>query len=204
MTENWYPNYGVYWNNNGSLSENASSAFYYNSRRAWFMRFLDITNRLGVANKKVIRVSNATLYLYHDDNDYANSANMTIGYNYSENYNNRNSLYASRSISMRTSSGWDAFDITNIVNTFLNDNVNNNNLILWANGYGGSSSDSRFRGYAPAAAYTSQRPYLALTYELSNAYVYDNGEWKVAIPYVYTNGEWVATLSRIYKNGDWA
>ena len=74
---------------------------------------------------------------------------------------------------------------------------------LWAYGTGGSSSNSNFRGFNPSSSYSSQRPYITLTYDTSRARIYTDGEWKTAVPYVYKNGLWQPAAIKLCDNGSW-
>ena len=74
---------------------------------------------------------------------------------------------------------------------------------LWGYGTGGSSSNSNFRGYNPSSSYSSQRPYLLLTYNDSMSRIYSDGEWKAAVPYVYHNGVWEPAVIQMFNNSAW-
>ena len=92
--------------------------------------------------------------------------------------------------------------ITSIVQAYCRDGQTGK-FYLWAYGTGGSSSNSNFRGFNPSSSYSSQRPYITLTYDTSRARIYTDGEWKTAVPYVYKNGLWQPAAIKLCDNGSW-
>ena len=126
-------------------------------------------------DKKTISIKSAILRVYINT---ANSATLTIGYNYSTSFDNRKSLLAKiTGVSMGTKTGSKTIDITSIVQAYCRDGQTGK-FYLWAYGTGGSSSNSNFRGFNPSSSYSSQRPYITLTYDTSRARIYTDGEWK--------------------------
>ena len=151
-------------------------------------------------DKKTISIKSAILRVYINT---ANSATLTIGYNYSTSFDNRKSLLAQiTGVSMGTKTGSKTIDITSIVQAYCRDGQTGK-FYLWAYGTGGSSSNSNFRGFNPSSSYSSQRPYITLTYDTSRARIYTDGEWKTAVPYVYKNGLWQPVAIKLCNNGSW-
>ena len=151
-------------------------------------------------DKKTISIKSAILRVYINT---ANSATLTIGYNYSTSFDNRKSLLAKiTGVSMGTKTGSKTIDITSIVQAYCRDGQTGK-FYLWGYGTGGSSSNSNFRGFNPSSSYSSQRPYITLTYDTSRARIYTNGEWKTAVPYVYENGIWQPAAIKFCNNGSW-
>ena len=193
-TYTWRPNGGRYYSSSGSSSE-ADSHFYYSSNRAFRMDF-----NAPTIDKKTISIKSAILRVYINT---ANSATLTIGYSYSTSFDNRKSLLAKiTGISMGTKTGSKTIDITSIVQAYCRDGQTGK-FYLWAYGTGGSSSNSNFRGFNPSSSYSSQRPYITLTYDTSRARIYTDGEWKTAVPYVYKNGLWQPAAIKLCDNGSW-
>ena len=190
----WRPNGGRYYSSSGS-SAAGDDHFYYSSNRAFRMDF-----NAPTVDKKTISIKSAILRVYIGT---ANSATLTIGYNYSTSFDNRKSLLAKiTGVSMGTKTGSKTIDITSIVQAYCRDGQTGK-FYLWGYGTGGSSSNSNFRGFNPSSSYSSQRPYITLTYDTSRARIYTNGEWKTAVPYVYKNGLWQPAAIKFCNNGSW-
>lgn len=193
-TYTWRPSNGKYFSSSGS-SADAANHFYYSSNRAFRMDF-----NAPTIDKKTISIKSAILRVVIST---ANSATLTIGYNYSTSWDNRKSLLAKiTGVSMGTSTGAKTIDITSIVQAYCRDGQTGK-FYLWGYGTGGSSSNSNFRGYSPGSSYTSQRPYITLVYDTSKARIYTNGAWETAVPYVYHNGVWQPALIQMRNNGSW-
>ncbi|MGX8706845.1 MAG: hypothetical protein ACSW8J_09730 [bacterium] len=193
-TYTWRPNGGRYYSSSGS-SAAGDDHFYYSSNRAFRMDF-----NAPTVDKKTISIKSAILRVYIGT---ANSATLTIGYNYSTSFDNRKSLLAKiTGVSMGTKTGSKTIDITSIVQAYCRDGQTGK-FYLWGYGTGGSSSNSNFRGFNPSSSYSSQRPYITLTYDTSRARIYTNGEWKTAVPYVYKNGLWQPAAIKFCNNGSW-
>ncbi|MBQ3909395.1 MAG: hypothetical protein II746_09380 [Bacteroidaceae bacterium] len=193
-TYTWRPNGGRYYSSSGS-SAAGDDHFYYSSNRAFRMDF-----NAPTVDKKTISIKSAILRVYIGT---ANSATLTIGYNYSTSFDNRKSLLAKiTGVSMGTKTGSKTIDITSIVQAYCRDGQTGK-FYLWGYGTGGSSSNSNFRGFNPSSSYSSQRPYITLTYDTSRARIYTNGEWKTAVPYVYENGIWQPAAIKFCNNGSW-
>lgn len=178
-TYTWRPTDGQYYSSSGS-SSGISNHVYYSSNRAFRIDFPDLGGLLGKA-KNSLSIQSAVLSVYITD---AHSATLTIGYSYQTVYANRKTLLASRSdISMNSSTGWMDIDLTDVIRVYARDG-NSSTMRLWGYGTGGSSSNSRFRGISPSSSYTSQRPYLLLTYAAGAARIFTDGQWKTASPYI--------------------
>ena len=193
-TYTWRPNGGRYYSSSGS-SAAGDDHFYYSSNRAFRMDF-----NAPTVDKKTISIKSAILRVYIGT---ANSATLTIGYNYSTSFDNRKSLLAKiTGVSMGTKTGSKTIDITSIVQAYCRDGQTGK-FYLWGYGTGGSSSNSNFRGFNPSSSYSSQRPYITLTYDTSRARIYTDGEWKTAVPYVCKNGLWRPAAIKLCDNGSW-
>ena len=197
-TYTWRPTGGYYYSSSGS-SASAGNHYYYSSNRAFRMDFPDLSGLIG-KGKNTLSIASAILKVYIST---ANSATLTIGYSYKTSYDDRKAMLASVSgIKMKTSTGWMNIDLTDVIKAYCKDG-NSSTMRLWGYGTGGSSSNSNFRGYSPSSSYSSQRPYLLLTYNDSMARIYSDGEWKAAVPYVYHNGVWVPAVIHMCNNGSW-
>ena len=131
----------------------------------------------------------------------ANSATLTLGYNYSTAYANRKTLLASvAGVKMKTSTGWMDIDLTDVIKAYAKDG-STSTMRLWGYGTGGSTTNSNFRGYNPSSSYTSQRPYLLLTYSDSSVWYNNNGTWVQCAAYYNKNGSWIQVIP-YYNNGD--
>ena len=160
------------------------------------MDFPDLGGLLG-KDKKTVSIASAILRVYIST---ANSATLTIGYSYITSFDDRKTMLASvAGIKMNTSTGWMNIDLTSVIKAYVKDGTNST-MRLWGYGTGGSSSNSNFRGYSPSSSYSSQRPYLLLTYNDSMARIYSDGEWKVAVPYIYKDGIWQPVVIQMYNN----
>ena len=193
-TYTWRPSGGNYYSSSGS-SASAANHFYYSSNRAFRMNF----NAPGL-DKSTISIKSAILRVYIST---ANSATLTIGYNYSTSYDDRKSLLAKiTGVSMGTKTGSKTIDITSIVQAYCRDGQTRK-FYLWGYGTGGSSSNSNFRGYSPDSSYSSQHPYITLVYDTSKARIYTNGAWETAVPYVYHNGVWQPAQIKLNDSNTW-
>lgn len=193
-TYTWRPSGGNYFSSSGS-SASAANHFYYSSNRAFRMNF----NAPGL-DKSTISIKSAILRVVIST---ANSATLTIGYNYQTAYANRKALLASiTGVSMGTKTGAKTIDITSIVQAYCRDGQTGM-FYLWGYGTGGSSSNSTFRGYNPDSSYSSQRPYITLVYDISKARIYTNGAWETVVPYIYHNGIWQPAQIKLNNSNTW-
>lgn len=193
-TYTWRPSNGKYYSTSGSAVD-AGDHFYYASNRAFRMDF-----NAPTIDKKTISIKSAILRVVIST---ANSATLTIGYSYNTSYDNRKTLLAKiTGVAMGTKTGAKTIDITSIFQAFCKDGQTGK-FYLWAYGTGGSTTLSNFRGYNPASSYSSQRPYITLTYDTSPARIYTGGEWKTAVPYVYHNGVWQPARIQLFDNASW-
>ena len=109
-TYTWRPSNGKYFSSSGT-SADAANHFYYSSNRAFRMDF-----NAPTIDKKTISIKSAILRVVIST---ANSATLTIGYNYSTSWDNRKSLLAKiTGVSMGTSTGAKTIDITSIVQAY--------------------------------------------------------------------------------------
>ena len=112
-TYTWRPSGGNYFSSSGS-SASAANHFYYSSNRAFRMDF----NAPGL-DKSTISIKSAILRVVITT---ANSATLTIGYNYQTAFANRKALLASiTGVSMGTKTGAKTIDITSIVQAYCRD-----------------------------------------------------------------------------------
>ena len=163
------------------------------------MDFPDLSGLIG-KGKNTLSIASAILKVYIST---ANSATLTIGYSYKTSYDDRKAMLASvAGIKMKTNTGWMNIDLTSVIKAYCKDGMSST-MRLWGYGTGGSSSNSNFRGYNPSSSYSSQRPYLLLTYNDSMARIYSDGEWKAAVPYVYHNGVWEPAVIQMFNNSAW-
>ena len=198
QTYAWRATDGLYFSSSGS-SSSIDNHVYYSSNRAFRMDYPDLGGLLG-KDKKALSIQSAILRVYITD---AHSATLTIGYSYNTAFADRKNLLAQRAgISMNTSTGAMDIDLTDVIRTYVRDGTNST-MRLWGYGTGGSSSNSRFRGIDPGSSYSSQRPYLLITFNDSMARIYSDGEWKAAVPYVFHNGIWQPAVIQVYNNSAW-
>ena len=198
QTYAWRATDGLYFSSSGSSSD-IDDHVYYSSNRAFRMDYPDLGGLLG-KDKRTLAISSAILKVYIE---VANSATLTIGYSYKTAFADRKALLTQKTgISMKTSTGWMDIDLTDVIRTYVRDGINST-MRLWGYGTGGSSSNSRFRGISPGSSYSSQRPYLLITFNDSIARIYMDGEWKAAVPYVYHNGAWQPAVIRVYSGNNW-
>lgn len=196
----WRPTGGQYFSSSGS-SASAGNHFYYSSNRAFRMDFPDLGGLLG-KDKKGISISSAILKVYISS---AHSATLTIGYSYKTAYADRKSMLASKpGVQMNTSTGWMDIDLTDVIRAYVKDGTNSM-MRLWGYGTAGSSSNSYFRGYSPSSSYSSQRPYLAITYNASDTAVWynDKGTWRECMMYYCDNGTWRQVTPYYNSGGSW-
>lgn len=198
MNQIYRPSDGTYFNSIGT-GNTARYACFFNNVRAWNLVFPDLTTLFDVDNKSKIRISTATLYTYVLS---AGVVGFNLGYNYSTNYTDRNSLLSSDSYSFTNTEGWQTFDITDILKDYCEDGQSGN-AVIWGVGTSGTSSDKYFRGFNPDAQYTDQRPYILIEYGLSNFYIRTSNEWKACVPYVYLNGVWEPTTMQLRAGNEW-
>lgn len=197
-TYTWRPTGGNYFSSSGS-SASAGNHFYYSSNRTFRMDFPDLGGLVG-KDKKSLSISSAILRVYIST---ANSATLTMGYSYKTAYADRKSLLASKTgVKMNTSTGWMSIDLTDVIKAYVKDGTNST-MRLWGYGTAGSSSNSNFRGYSPSSSYTSQRPFLALTYTDSFVWYNDNGTWKQCNMYYCDNGIWRQVMPYYNSSGSW-
>lgn len=196
----WRPDSGEYFSTSGVSSPN-NSFCYYNRNRYWYFGFPRINNILGIDNKSIIHINNATFNLYISKayNNTIYSAWQDIGYNYTTNSAYRRSLSGANTIRISDTEGWKTFDVTGMLRAFVSDKQGDS-MILWGNGNGtnGSNNDTVFNGYS-----NSNSPYIRIEYELSNVKIYANQQWNSAIPYVWDNDEWKPTIPRINTSNAW-
>lgn len=198
-TYTWRPTGGLYYSSSGSNSD-IDNSVYYSSNRAFRMDFTSLTSLSG-RDKKTFSIKSAILRVYIVS---ANSATLTMGYSYKTAFADRKTMLSQISgIKMNTSTGWQEIDLTSVIKAYCKDGDSSTVMRLWGYGTAGSSSNSRFRGTSPGSSYTSQRPYILLTYDFSPVRIYSGGEWKTAVPYIYTNGAWVPAIIQTYSNSAW-
>ena len=196
-TYTWRPTSGRYFNASGT-GDTGNSYLFYNKNRAFYMGFPDLGGLLGI-DKKTLHIRSAILRVRIIT---ANSATLTMGYNYSTAWADRKSLLAQKTnIVMKTSAGDMDIDLTEVIQAYVADG-NSGTMYLWGYGTAGSTTDSYFRGINPSSN-QNQRPYITITYDSSIARVYSNGEWKVALPYIYKNGVWKPANTQIRSGGVW-
>ncbi|MGX8705123.1 MAG: hypothetical protein ACSW8J_00945 [bacterium] len=194
----WRATDGLYFSYSGSSSD-IDDHVYYSSNRAFRMDYPDLGGLLG-KDKRTLAISSAILKVYIE---VANSATLTMGYSYKTAFADRKALLTQKTgITMKTSTGWMDIDLTDVIRAYVRDGINST-MRLWGYGTGGSSSNSRFRGIDPGSSYSSQRPYLLITFNDSMARIYSDGEWKAAVPYVYHNGAWQPVVIQVYNNSAW-
>ncbi len=193
----WRPTSGRYFNASGT-GDTGNSYLFYNKNRAFYMGFPNLGGLLGV-DKRTMHIRSAILRVRIIT---ANSATLTMGYNYSTAWANRKSLLAQKTnIVMKTSAGDIDIDLTEVIQAYVADG-NSGTMYLWGYGTAGSTTDSYFRGTNPSSN-QNQRPYLTITYDSGIARVYNSGEWKVALPYIYKNGVWKPANSQIRSGDTW-
>lgn len=184
-TYTWRPTGGYYYSSSGS-SASAGNHFYYSSNRAFRIDFADLGGLLG-KDKKTLSITSAILKVYVTT---ANSATLTIGYSYKTAYDDRKTMLSKvTGIKMKTSTGWMSIDLTDVIKAYVKDG-SNSTMRLWGYGTGGSTTNSNFRGYNPGSNYTSQRPYLLLTYTDAAVWYNNNGTWEQCMMYYCDNGTW--------------
>lgn len=197
-TYTWRPTGGKYYSSSGS-SADGSNHFYYSSNRAFRMDFPDLGGLLG-KDKKTLSISSAILKVYIST---ANSATLTIGYSYKTAYDDRKTMLAKvTGVKMKTSTGWMSIDLTDVINAYVKDG-SSSTMRLWGYGTGGSTTNSNFRGYSPGSSYTSQRPYLLLTYNDATVWYNNSGTWTQCMVYYCDNGTWQPVLPYYNSGGSW-
>ena len=199
-TYTWRATDGKYYSSSGS-SSTIDNHVYYSSNRAFRMDYPDLGGLLG-KDKKTLSVQSAILHVYITE---AHSATLTIGYSYETAFANRKSMLSSKAgISMKTSTGAMDIDLTDVIKDYVKDGTSST-MRLWGYGTGGSSSNSRFRGINPGSSYTSQRPYLLLTYnELDTEVWYNNnGTWTQCMMYYCDNSTWKPVVPHYNNGGIW-
>ena len=105
-------------------------------------------------------------------------------------------------VKMKTSTGWMSIDLTDVIKAYAKDG-STSTMRLWGYGTGGSTTNSNFRGYNPGSSYTSQRPYLLLTYSDSTVWYNNNGTWTQCLVYYCDNGTWRPVLPYYNSGGSW-
>ena len=197
-TYTWRATDGKYFSSSGS-SSTIDNHVYYSSNRAFRMDYPDLGGLLG-KDKKTLSIQSAILHVYITE---AHSATLTIGYSYKTAFADRKTMLASKTgISMKTGTGAMDIDLTDVIKAYVKDGTNST-MRLWGYGTAGSSSNSNFRGYSPSSSYTSQRPFLALTYTDSFVWYNDNGTWKQCNMYYCDNGIWSQVMPYYNSGGSW-
>ncbi len=197
-TFTWRPTGGNYYSSSGS-SAGGSNHFYYSSNRAFRMDFPNLSGQLG-KDKKTLSITSAILKVYIST---ANSATLTIGYSYKTAYDDRKTMLAKvTGVKMKTSTGWMSIDLTDVIKAYAKDG-STSTMRLWGYGTGGSTTNSNFRGYNPSSSYTSQRPYLLLTYSDSSVWYNNNGTWVQCAAYYNKNGSWIQVMPYYNNGGTW-